>query len=136
MKNHWLEVHRRKQGTYWTVEFAHKGVFKLQPRQVKVENPQYTLGYLGQNSGNVTLIFANGMLNTGDHELLDFLSDVTANGFGGAYSRLRKYQGLMSRNELENFELTRLTGPDFGIAVNPNDLKFKFDFAGLKHHKN
>lgn len=133
MKNHWLEVYRRKQAVFWTVEFARNSQFLVKPRRVGVENAKHHLGQLGQGGGNVSVIFNNSMTNMNDHELLDFLSEITRQGMANIYSRLRKFQGIMSQSELENFELTGLDYPNIGMGNDPNDIKLTFKFQHIRH---
>ena len=130
MKNHWIQLYEKKKKNIWTAAFSFNAIFLLQPRQVTVVDPKYSLGILGQNRGTVSIIFKDAMFSTGDKELLGFLVDAHRTKMTGYYSLLRKYQGL---KEVEQFQLTGLTYNSLTTGVTADDIKFTFDFSQVRH---
>ena len=122
MKNHWIEQYRKKKAKFWTAEFVRNGVFVLKPRRVGVaKTPNYC-----------KILFIDSMFAQQDHELMDFLTECHQQGMSSMYARLRFYQGLLAKTELENFELTDLKYFQIGMGITPDDIKFEFSY---KHEK-
>jgi len=132
MKNHWLEVRRRKQNKVWTAEFLKHGVFCLQPRQVGIASGTIHSGLLGQNSGNVSIVFAGAISNTSDNELLDFLSESSQGGMTDMVSCLKKYDNIMSASPTDCYEISRIDYDSIGTGFSSNDLSLSFKFKRIQ----
>lgn len=126
MKNHWLEIHRRKQKQTWTAEFSKHGIFCLKARQIGITTGSIHSGLLGQNTGRVSIVFVGAISNTADNELLDFLSESSQGGMTNMMSRLKKYDNIMSKNASACYELNRLDYESMGTFSNDISLSFKF----------
>jgi hypothetical protein len=130
MKNHWLKLYELKRKKSWKIEFYKYVVHvALHLRTIEVEDPEYTLGVLGQSQGRVSVIFP-GMFVSGDTELNDFLRDVHRNNMHNYTSRIRAYQGMY---EFENFELSGLAYDSLSIGFRPEDIKLNFRFRHVRH---
>lgn len=131
MKNHWLKLYELKRKKSWKIEFfkyvLHTALYL---RKIEVEDPQYTLGVLGQSQGRVSVIFPDAMFAINDSELNDFLRDVHNNNMHNYTSRIRAYQGMY---EHENFELTGLTYDSLSTGMRPQDIRLSFRFRHVRH---
>ena len=126
MKNHWLQIYKRKKNKIWTAEFSKNSLFKLKPRKAIVN-----LTYSSSNSGYAKLLFSDALKNSSDHELFDFISESSQTGMQDMISRFKKYSGI-SVNKIEvNYELSGLEYDSIGTGSTSNDLQLGFKFKNL-----
>lgn len=133
MKNHWLELHRKRQKqNIWTAEFSHNAVFCLQPRQVTVQKADFNYGLFGHSNGRLGIVFNGALQNTSDNELLNFLTQASQGGMTGMVSRMKKYSNVMSGDPVSCYELEDLTYDSLGTGWTTNDLKLTFEYKKVK----
>jgi len=101
-----------------------------------VQDANYSLGQFSQNNGRIGVVFPGALNNTNDHELLDFLSESSQGGMTDMRTCLRKYNSIMSKTELERFELRDLSYESLGSGYNVDDIKLTFKFKNLSHSLN
>lgn len=131
MRNHWLKLYELKRKKSWKIEFYKYVVhIALTSRTIQVEDPEYTLGVLGQSHGRTTVIFPGAIFAINDTELNDFLRDIHHNGMGNYTSKIHAYQGMYAS---ECYELTGLTYDNLSIGARPDDLKLSFRFGHVRH---
>ena len=128
MRNHWLQVYKKKNKQLWTAEFSKNAIYQLKPRRVEIDSST-KLGFMS-SGGFLSIIFKDARFSTGDPELTAFVSKASYDKLLGYVSRIRMYNGL---EEKENYELTHLCYTKMTSGQNPDDLVFTFNFNYMRH---
>lgn len=131
MRNHWLELHRRRNTNIWTAEFSKNSLFCLKPRQVGIQKADFNYGLFGYTSGCLGVVFKGALQNTSDNELLNFLSEASQGGMYQMVSRMTKYDNIF-QNPVSCYELEGLSYDSIGTGWTSSDLKLTFNYKKVR----
>jgi len=130
MKNHWLQVYKRKNKGFWTAEFLENGSFILNPRRVDLLNARSSFASIGLGIGRVGVIFKNSALGNSDLELFNFLG-TAKHRMHRWDANIRHYEGFAKEQEF--FELKYLVFDSISMGINVDDIKVLFEYRFIRH---
>ena len=129
MKNHWLQLYKKRQNKYWTAEFLSNSTYILSPRRVDLSNKDSKDNFDIFN-GKIGIIFKNAIHMTGDQQLQSFFLNCTKN-IKNWFTRLYKYEQL---KQIEFYELHDLSFCSLGLNENFDDLILIFEYEKVTHN--
>lgn len=127
MKNHWLQIYKKRNSSYWTTEFfCNDGsCYNLNPRRVDLLD--FKENQLPQ--GSLILIFKNAVSGKVDQFWSNFFSNCQ-NHIDNWFNRISKYKNL---KKIESYEFYDLSYASLSLGSNFEDLILKFHYEDAKH---